>query len=133
MVKTSLLQSRTPLKLAMTSNMDHLKVIRKSKVFSSYRTLIKLDLITLIVYLVFGTSIVWSEWNKDLFTPALVAGIPAAIWLLAWMAFAAGVLEVHNGNKTSLSRWNVASVGIMATIGMVLHLMILYVMTGGFT
>ena len=117
----------------MTSNKDHLKVIRKGKVFSTYRTLIRLDILLLVVYLVFGTSIVWSEWNKDLFTPALVGGIPATIWLLAWMAFAVGVLEVHNGNKATPSRWKVASVGIMAFIGTVLHLTVLYVMTLGFT
>ena len=117
----------------MTVMIDHLGGRRKAAVFSTYRTLIRLDLLISVVYLVFGTAVVWSEWNKDLFTPALIGGIPAAIWLLAWMAFVAGVLEVHNGNKTSLSRWKVASVGIMAAIGTVLHLMILYIMTVGFT
>jgi hypothetical protein len=109
-----------------------LNIARTCDVGSTYRILLRIDIINLCVFLLFGTLIAAIEWNKHIFTPIIVVSWPATIWILAWFTFAAGVWEM--GDKRGRGRWGpVALVGTMAMIGMVAHILIVYVMFSGFS
>ena len=100
---------------------------------SLFRTLTLSSIIFVAIYLFVGTMIVWMDWTTPTLIWVFIGLIPVAIWLSAWVAFFAGVWEIDKRKRALISRWRVALVGLMATVGTVLHLCIWYIMVTGFS
>ncbi|MHC1680542.1 MAG: hypothetical protein AB9860_04745 [Methanomassiliicoccales archaeon] len=100
---------------------------------SAYHFLVVLCLTVLFLYTLIGILSIWMGWTSQTLALMLIGPIPALIWLLAWAAFLMGVWNILRGNQERLKKWRVAMVGLMASVGAAVHIMVLFVMVTGFS